>query len=450
MVRTELQNDLTTLLRQQELTKSAAVLSRYSTAEVSTALEHLPAVDRAIAFRLLSKDRAMSVFEFFDAAIQSELCDYLADHEVTGLFDALPPDERVALMDEMPAKVTSRLMRTLSPTKREMTNQLLGYAPGSVGRRMSPAFVVAKVGETVQTVMARIRTLNITQHDVVVIPVIDAERRFIGSTSHYDLFMADPSYVISADSPELNFSFGAVAASSSVEMASVRCSDEQLLGLPVVDSEMRLVGVLTFEDAAQVLREETDQDVARAGGTEPLRRPYLSTSVSQIAKSRVPWLLVLSISGLLTVQVLEIFEDTLAQVVTLALFVPLLTGIGGNTGSQAATTITRALALGDVHGRDVGKIVWKECRTGLLMGAGLALLGFVGAGFTYDWDIALVIGITILSICVMAATVGGAMPLLAKLLRADPAVFSTPFISTFCDATGLIIYFSVARAVLGI
>lgn len=450
MVRTEFQQDLSALLRQQELTKSAALLSRYAPVEISTVLEHLPAIDRAISFRLLSKDRAMQVFEYLDPAIQSELAEYLTDHEVTGIFNALSPDDRVALMDEMPAKVASRLMHSLSKEKREMTNQLLGYTPGSVGRRMSPAFVVAKVGETVQTVMARIRTLNITQHEVVVIPIIDAERRFVGSTSHYDLFMTDPNYVISPDSPELNLSHGAVTASSSVERAAIRCSDEQVLGLPVVDSEMRLVGVLTFEDSAQVLREATDEDAARAGGTEPLRRPYLSTSVSQIAKSRVLWLLILAISALLTVQVLEIFEDTLTQVVTLALFIPLLTGIGGNTGSQAATTVTRALALGDVRGSDVLKIVWKESRTGLLMGSGLALLGFIGAGLAYDWDIALVIGITILSICVMAATVGGAMPLLANMLKADPAVFSTPFISTFCDATGLIIYFTVAKAVLGL
>lgn len=450
MVRTELQHDLTSLLRSQDLSGSAALLSRYTTIEVATVLEHLQAVDRAIAFRLLTKDRAMSVFEAFDPAIQSELSENLADHEVTGLFDALHPDDRVALMDEMPAKVASRLMRTLSPQKRQMTNQLLGYAPGSVGRRMSPAFVVAKLGETVQTVMARIRTLNITQHEIVVIPIIDSERRFIGTTSHYDLFMTDPNYVIAEDSPELNLSYGAVLATESVERASIRCFDEQVLGLPVVDSEMRLVGVLTFEDSAQVLREATDEDAARTGGTEPLRRPYLSTSVRQIAKSRVIWLLILAVSAILTVQVLEVFEDTLAEVVTLALFIPLLTGIGGNTGSQAATTITRALALGDVRGSDVLKIVWKESRTGLLMGSGLALLGLGVAWLAYGPDIAVVISLTIVSVCTMAATVGGAMPLLANLLKADPAVFSTPFISTFCDATGLLIYFTIAKMVLGI
>ena len=450
MVRTDLQQDLETLLRQEKLTASAALMTQYTLAEIADALERLSAVDRAIAFRLLSKDRAMSVFESFDPALQSDLAEDLADDLVTGLFESLSPDDRVALMDEMPAKVASRLMRNLSPEKRTMTNQLLGYAPGSVGRRMSPAFVVAKLGETVGTVLARIRTLNITQHDVVVIPVIDAERRFVGSTSHYDLFMSEPDYVIARDSPELNFATGAVLATSSVERAAIRCEDEQLLGLPVVDSEMRLVGVLTFEDSAQALREAIDEDAARAGGTEPLRRPYLSTSVTQIARSRVVWLLVLAVSALLTVQVLEVFEDTLAEVVTLALFIPLLTGIGGNCGSQAATTITRAVALGDVRPADFFKIIWKEGRTGLLMGSGMALLGLGIGTLAYDWHIAVIIAITIVSICVMAATVGGAMPLLATKLKVDPAVFSTPFITTFCDATGLLIYFTIARLVLGL
>ena len=188
----------------------------------------------------------------------------------------------------------------------------------------------------------------------------------------------------------------------------------------------------------------------RAGAREPLKTPYLQSSTLAITRARVVWLFVLAVSAILTVNVLEIFEGTLEQKVALALFIPLLTGIGGNTGSQAATTVTRALATDEVEGSDAPRVAFKEVRVGLTMGASLGLVGFVVAGAIYGWGIGTVIGLTIVSVCTVAATVGGLMPLAARAIKVDPAVFSTPFISTFCDATGLLIYFSIAKAVLGI
>lgn len=241
-----------------------------------------------------------------------------------------------------------------------------------------------------------------------------------------------------------------VTASEDAEDAARLCSQQGLLALPVVDRETRLVGILAADDASRILREAEAEDVARAGGSEPLRRPYLSTSILRIARSRVVWLLVLAVSALLTVQVLEVFEATLGDMVALALFIPLLTGTGGNTGSQAATTITRALAVGDVRTRDIAKVMLREVRVGILLGLLLGTLGFALASVVYDLSLGIVIGTTLLCICAMAATVGGSMPLIAKKIKVDPAVFSTPFITTFCDATGLLIYFSIAKAVLGI
>ena len=220
--------------------------------------------------------------------------------------------------------------------------------------------------------------------------------------------------------------------------------------MPIVDSEVRLLGILTVDDAHQILRDAEEEDTARAGGSEPLRRPYLTTSIFLIARSRVVWLLVLAVSALLTVQVLEVFEATLEQMVVLALFIPLLTGTGGNTGSQAATTITRALALGEVRPRDIGRVLLREVRVGTMLGLLLGTLGFALASLVYDVPTGVVIGTTLLCVCAMAATVGGAMPILAKTIRVDPAVFSTPFITTFCDATGLLIYFTIAKAILGV
>jgi magnesium transporter len=224
----------------------------------------------------------------------------------------------------------------------------------------------------------------------------------------------------------------------------------KLLALPVVDDSNRLAGMLTVADALRILEDAESEDTARAGGSEPLRRPYLATPVMRVVRSRVVWLLVLAVSAILTVQVLEIFEATLEQMVVLALFIPLLTGTGGNTGNQAATTVTRALALGDVRIRDMGKVLLREVRVGAVLGLMLGALGCAVASIFYGTGVGLVVGLTLLSVCTMAATVGGAMPLIGKSIKVDPAVFSNPFISTFCDATGLVMYFLIARTVLNL
>lgn len=225
--------------------------------------------------------------------------------------------------------------------------------------------------------------------------------------------------------------------------------DAGVLALPVVDSEDRLVGLFTLDDAVRIIRTEDAEDAARAGGTEPLRRTYLLTTPFHMTRSRITWLLILAISAILTVKVLDIFEDPLS-VYPLALFIPLLTGTGGNTGSQAATTVTRSLAMNELSTADTLRVAFKEIRTGAMLGLVLGLIGFGLAAVVFGPDIGVVIGLTLLAICAMAATVGGIMPMLASTVRADPAVFSTPFISTFADATGLIIYFSIAKAILGI
>jgi magnesium transporter len=206
----------------------------------------------------------------------------------------------------------------------------------------------------------------------------------------------------------------------------------RLIAMPVVDRENRLVGILTVDDALDIVDEEDAEDIARNSGSEPLDRSYLSSTILHLMRSRIVWLLVLAISAILTVQVLEIYEDRLDQVVVLALFIPLLTGTGGNAGNQAATTVTRALAVGEVRMRDLGRVIWRELRVGAMLGFVLGAIGLVIAGLAYGWAIGTVIGMPLQSVCVMAATVGGLMPTIAKKVGADPAVFSNPFISTFC------------------
>lgn len=241
-----------------------------------------------------------------------------------------------------------------------------------------------------------------------------------------------------------------VDADHDAEDAARRCADRKHLAMPVTDKEHRVVGIFTVDDALDILERAETEDAARHGGAEPLNRPYLSTPVLHLMRLRVVWLLVLAVGATLTVTVLDRFEDTLDSVVVLALFVPLLIGTGGNVGNQAATTITRALALGDVATRDAFKVLWREFRVGVTLGGSLGVLSVILVGLIYGWDVGAVIGLTMLTLCALAASVGGLMPLLAKKLGFDPAVFANPFIATFVDATGLIIYFLIAQTILGI
>jgi magnesium transporter len=276
------------------------------------------------------------------------------------------------------------------------------------------------------------------------LPVTDDERRVLGVIGLRELVMRAADAQVADVMTEARV----VHATDAAEASARTVVDARLLAAPVVDGEGRLLGIFTVDDAARILEEAEDEDAARQGASEPLGRPYLTTPVLRIFRSRVVWLLVLAFSAVLTVGVLDVFEATLAEVVTLALFIPLLTGTAGNTGSQAATTVTRALAMGEVTARDVLVVAWREVRVGALLGLLLGTLGFVVTGLVFGWPFGAVIGLTMLGICTLAATVGGAMPMLAQAVRADPAVFSTPFIATFCDATSLVIYFLVASWIL--
>jgi magnesium transporter len=311
---------------------------------------------------------------------------------------------------------------------------------------MSPEHVATSPELTAAETLDRVRSRLHDAETVYTLPVVGARRRLIGVVSLRDLLGADPSaHVGTLMHPAVS-----VEATTSAEEAARECADRKLLALPVTDSDQRLVGILTVDDALAILEEAESEDVARAGGTEPLRRPYLSTPIAAVVRSRVVWLLALAVGASLTVQVLDAFEDTLEQLVVLSLFVPLLIGTGGNTGNQAATTITRALALDDVRPRDVLRVLGREIRVGLSLGALLGALGLAVVGPVYGTQLGLVIGLTLLAVCTLAASVGGVMPLVARTLRVDPAVFSNPFITTFVDATGLVVYFLIARAVLGV
>ncbi|NLG54564.1 MAG: magnesium transporter, partial [Rhodococcus sp.] len=395
-------------------------------------MERLGHTDRAVLYRMLPKDMAMEVFEDLDPSLQKDLLGALQDDDVTALFADLDPDDRVELIDELPATVARRLMQGLPPGEREMTAGILGYPQGSIGRRMSPEFVAIDWTWTVEHALERVRQRLDDAETVYSLPVNEGHRLLVGMVSLRDLLGADADTLVSSIMQPAVWA----RATDSAEETARECADLKVLAMPVVDNETRIVGILTVDDALQILESADSEDQARMGGVEALRQPYLATPVGELVRSRVVWLLVLAIGATLTVQVLEVFESTLSEVVALALFVPLLIGTGGNTGNQAATTVTRALALGDVEPRDIAKILVRELRVGVSLGLLLGTVAFVLTGLVYDWQLGAVIGLTLLSVCTMAATVGGAMPLVARAIHADPAVFSNPFITTFVDATG--------------
>lgn len=424
----------------------AKVVKKLKSSQLVSVIERLNDTDRAIVFRVLPKALALEVFESLAPSLQSELIEELSSEEVSAIFSKLDPDDRVGLLDELPASVAQLLLTGLSARERNLTGEVLGYPQGSIGRRMSPEYIAVKGSDSVSQAITKVKGKLQNAETIYTLPVIDLAKQLIGVVSLRDLLKAPPRTKVSKIMQEPHM----VNAGDDEEFAARTCSDLKVLALPVVDNEQRLVGILTVDDALRILEEEESEDAARAGGAEPLRRPYLSTPVFSIVRSRVIWLLVLALGATFTVSVLGVFEAAIEELVVLTLFIPLLIGLGGNTGNQAATTVTRALALQDVSARDIWSVLYRELRVGLLLGLLLGLIGFGLTTLIFGFNIGLVIGLTLLAICTVAATVGGVMPLVGLALRADPAVFSNPFITTFVDATGLIIYFLIAKAVLGI
>lgn len=434
------------LLRDDDLAALSEHVEALQPRQAIRVLERLPLRERAVVFRVLPKSLAIDVFDGLDNALQADLVGALHDEEVTDVFAQLDPEDRVGLLDELPASVASQLVRALPADERALTSVVLGYPARSIGRRMSSDIVTVRVDSTAEQALGRMRSKLDSAETVYTLIVIDDERRLVGTLELRDLLAADPGAPVEG----MLHSKEAADVVESAEVAARRCADHQLLALPIVDAERRAVGILSVEDALGILEEAETEDVARSGGAEPLRRPYLATPVRRLVSTRVVWLFVLAIGATLTVQVLEGFEDTIAQMVVLSVFIPLLIGTGGNTGNQAATTVTRALALGDVTPRDMLAVLAREARTGVSLGIIIGAAGFSVASIFYGMPIGLVVGLTLLCICSLAASIGGIMPLVAKLIRVDPAVFSNPFITTFVDAAGLIVYFLIARAVLGL
>ncbi|MGH2427830.1 MAG: magnesium transporter [Candidatus Limnocylindria bacterium] len=422
-------------------------LAQTDVVETAEALTRLPREQRAVPFRLLARDRALEVFETLDPSVQQELLEGLRETSVLALFEEMDPDDRARLTEEMPAKVARRLLAGLSANERALTATLLGYPQDSAGRIMSPEVASLRTDMTAAEALERLRRIGESAETIYALPVTDDRRRLVGALGLRDVVLADPAARI-GDLMDTDV-YSARVDADREEVARLML-DADLLALPIVDSEDRLVGIVTVDDAMEILEEEDTEDVARTGGAEPLGRPYLSTSILQLARSRVIWLLVFITAGAITVRIMAAFETTIQAAVTLALFVPLVIGTAGNTGAQSATTITRALAIGEVRLADLLRVVLREGGTGLLLGGLLAVLAYAPIALLVEAQIAMVVGLTLVAACSLASLVGSVLPLAAKRLSVDPAVMSVPLITALIDASGLVVYFLVARAVLGI
>ncbi|MDP8905052.1 MAG: magnesium transporter [Chloroflexota bacterium] len=415
--------------------------------EIADELARLPPAERAVPFRLLAKDRALEVFEALDPIHQQELLEGLREASVRQLFEDMDPDDRARLVDEMPAKVAKRLLAGLSPHERTLTARLLGYPENSAGRVMSPEVANLRANQTVSEALARLRRLGGSAETIYALPVTDERRRLVGALGLRDLVLADPDATV-GDLMDTDV-YKAYVDDDQENVARLM-QEADLLALPIVDREDRLVGIVTVDDAMRIIEEEQTEDAARAGGAEPLPHPYLSVSILQLARSRMIWLLVFLAAGAITVNVLSVFEATLATAVALAFFVPLVIGTAGNTGAQSATTVTRALAIGEVRIADLLSVVSRESVAGLLLGAVLAAIAFAPIALFTDAGIGAVVSITLVIACTMASVLGSTLPLVAKRIGVDPAVMSVPLITALIDAAGLVVYFLVARIVLGL
>lgn len=439
--------DLKDALERGNVKDIAAWLEDRAPHDIAEEFTRLDSVESALVWRLLNRDRALEVFEELDPTEQQDLLNGMRGQAFRSLLESMDPDDRARMLGEAPAGFVHRVLQGLSDKERAMTASLLGYPEDSVGRVMSPEVVTVQESTPVPDIVKVVKRKGKSAETIDILAVVDKSRKLVGVMDLSHVVMADDDLTAGdlADSGAPR-----IAATEDAERAARLVQETNSLGVVVVDSEDRVLGVLTVDDALEIIEEADTEDVARQAATLPSTGHYLSASPLRLAGLRVVWLLILIIAATLTVSVLQLFEDSLEAVTALALFIPLLVGTGGNVGSQAATSAVRALAIGEVRPSDALRVAWRESRVGLLLGLVLGVLAF-GAGWIVSGvPVAVTVGVSVVLVCIWAATVGSLMPLMARALGIDPAVISAPLVTTLVDATGLVIYFVTAGVVLGL
>ncbi len=409
-----------------------------------------------MVFRLLSKETAADVFANFDAPEQEQIINSITDSELSAIIEELYVDDAVDMMEELPANVVKRVMRTATPETRRLINQYLNYPENSAGSIMTAEFVDLKKYMNVREAIARIRRIGEDKETIYICFVTSADRKLEGVVSVKDLLLNDDETVIE-DIMDTNVIF--CMTHDDQEEVSEKISDYDLMAIPVVDKEGRLVGIVTVDDIIDVLEQETTEDFEIMAAMTPSDKPYSRTGAIDMWKNRVPWLLFLMLSATFTTMILNSFEDALAVQAVLIGFIPIIMGTGGNSGAQSSTAIIRSLSLGDTEPEDALKVIWKEWRVALLCGLTLAAVNFVKMLLVdnlllgnpdVDYTIALIVSLAIVFTVMFAKVVGSFLPMLAEKIGLDPAVVATPLITTISDAVSLLIYLEIAKVFLHI
>lgn len=419
--------------------------------DIAAVFENLQDEKMPILFRILPKELAAETFVEMDDETQEFLIHGFSDSELKEVVDELFVDDAVDLIEEMPANVVKRILRQADKDMRKQINELLKYPEDSAGSIMTTEFIVLRPDMTAEMAIKRIRRTGVDKETIYTCYVTYANNKLIGITTVKDLLLAEDDELVKSIMEENVIS---VTTLADQEQVAQMFSNYNFLALPVVDNENRLVGIVTIDDAIDVIQEEATEDIEKMAAVLPSDKPYMKTSVFGLYKKRAPWLLILMLSATFTSAIISSFEAVLANVLILSSFIPMITGSGGNAGSQASVSVIRALSLGEIHFRSIFLVLWKEFRVSILCGITLAAANFVKLllfdlnGQENAFMIALVISLTLVGTIIMAKLVGSSLPLLASKVGFDPAVMANPLISTVCDSLSLLIYFGVAKLIL--
>lgn len=437
------------LLENKDYSELKNILVAMNGADISSLFEEIPENKIPLLFRLLPKVLAAEVFVEMEVDAQAMLIQGFSDNELKEVLEELYLDDAVDIVEEMPANVVKRILLNTDQDTRNMINELLKYPDDSAGSIMTIEYVSLRLNMTVEEAIKRIRRTGIDKETIYTCYVTDENRILLGSISIKTLLLSDENDCIK-DIMDTNYI--SVHTLEDKEDVANKFNKYDLLAIPVVDDENRLVGIVTFDDAIDVMQDEATEDIKKMAAIIPSDKTYFKTSVFETWKARIPWLLLLMISATFTGMIITSFEDALAAYTVLTAYIPMLMDTGGNSGGQASVTIIRALSLEEVEFRDIFKVIWKEARVAVFCGLTLGVCNFLKL-LIFDrvtLMVAFVVCTTMVITVLIAKVIGCTLPILAKKMGFDPAVMASPFITTIVDAISLLVYFRIASMALGI
>ena len=429
------------LLAQREFKAVRSILDVMNEVDIASLLSTLSDKELALAFRLIPKDKAAEVFSNMDTSMQTYLVTMFTEKELKELLDDLYMDDTVDMLEELPANLVKRILATVSASDRSMINQLLNYPEDSAGSIMTTEYVDLREEMTVGQAMAHIKKTGIHKETIYTCYITE-RRKLVGIVSAKDLMTTDDDVPIK-DLMETEII--SVYTHSDQEQVAQLFTKYDLLALPVIDQDGRMVGIVTFDDAMDVMVDEATEDISKMAAINPSEKTYFETSVLQHAKNRIPWLLILMFTSIITGTIITRYENAFAAIPLLVSFIPMLMDTGGNCGSQSATLIIRGIALDEIRFTDLFKVMFKEFRISLIVGAFLAVANGVRIFIQYhNPGLAVVIACSLMGTVIMAKLVGCILPLLAKKVNLDPAIMASPLITTLVDTFSILIYFNIA------